>query len=85
MNTDNRQHDTEKAVKDTLKKTKNATVGMAKLLIFHDLKSAPLNFSDGVSRFRRSWLGVEMAVLHTDVGSGVWAGRPRTSQEEELP
>ena len=85
MNTDNRQHDTEKAVKDTLKKTKNATVGGDKLLIFHDLESVARNFSDGVSRFRRSWLGVEMAVLHTDVGSGVWAGRPRTSQEEELP
>jgi len=85
MNTDNRQHDTEKAVKDTLKKTKNATVGGDKLLIFLDPESVARNFSDGVSRFRRSWLGVEMAVLHTDVGSGVWAGRPRTSQEEELP
>lgn len=71
--------------KDTLKKAENATVGTAKLLIFRDLESAALNFSDGVSRFRQSWLEVEMAVLCTDVGSGVWAGRPRTSQEEELP
>jgi hypothetical protein len=31
--------------RDTLKKAENATVGMAKLLIFHDLKSAPPNFS----------------------------------------
>ena len=73
------------APRDTLKKAENATVGRAKPLIFHDLKSAARNFSDGVSRFRQSWLEVEMAVLRTDVGSGVWAGRPRTSQEEELP
>jgi hypothetical protein len=38
--------------------------------------------SDGVSRFRRSWL--EVAVLHTDVGNEVRAGRPQTSKEEEL-
>ena len=31
--------------KDTLKKAENATVGMAKSLIFYDLKSAPPNFS----------------------------------------
>ena len=59
-----------KHVRDTLENAENATVGMAKLLIFHDLKSAPPNFSDGVSRFRQSWLEVEMAVLPTDVGSG---------------
>ena len=40
------------------------------------LEAGPLNSrspsrcSDGVSRFRRSWLEVEMAVLPTDVGSG---------------
>src|SRR3954451_14650452 len=72
-------------VRDTLKKSENATVGRLKPVIFHDPESASRNSSDGVSRFRRSWLEVEMAVLHTDVGSGVWAGRPRTSQEEELP
>jgi len=71
--------------KDTLKKSENATVWTLKPLIFHDLESVARNFSDGVSRFRQSWLEVEMAVLRTDVGSGVWAGRPRTSQEEELP
>src|SRR6476469_5504419 len=65
--------------------SRQSPVGRAKLLIFPDLKSASRNFSDGVSRFRQSWLEVEMAVLRTDVGSGVWAGRPRTSQEEELP
>ena len=31
--------------KDTLKKAENATVWRAKLLIFHDLESAPPNFS----------------------------------------
>src|SRR4051812_32563682 len=31
--------------KDTLKKAENATVGRAKLLIFHDPESAPPNFS----------------------------------------
>jgi len=33
------------AIKDTLKKAQNATVGTAKLLIFYDLKSASQNFS----------------------------------------
>jgi hypothetical protein len=40
--------------------------------------------SDGVSRFRRSWLEVEMAVLHTDDGNEVRAGRSQTLKEEEL-
>jgi hypothetical protein len=71
--------------KDTLKKAENATIGRAKLLIFHDLESAPPNFSDGISRFRRSWLEGAVAVLHTDVSNGVRAGRPQTSKEEELP
>ena len=71
--------------KDTLKKAENATVRKTKLLIFHDLESAVRNFSDGVSRFRRSWLEREVAVLHTDDGNEVRAGRPRTSKEEELP
>jgi len=31
--------------KDTLKKAENAIVGMAKLLIFHDLESAARNYS----------------------------------------
>src|SRR4051812_18924670 len=33
------------AVRDTLKKAENATVGMAKLLNFHGLESAAWNFS----------------------------------------
>jgi hypothetical protein len=33
------------AIRDTLKKTKNATVGRDKLLIFHDLESVARNFS----------------------------------------
>jgi hypothetical protein len=33
------------AVRDTLKKAENATVGKTKLLIFHDLESAARNFS----------------------------------------
>src|SRR4051812_7404269 len=69
--------------KDTLKKAENATVGMSKLLNFPDLESAALNSSDGVSRFRRSWLEVGVAVLHTDDGNEVRAGRPQTSKEEE--
>jgi hypothetical protein len=34
-----------KLIKDTLKKAENAIVGMAKLLIFHDLESAARNYS----------------------------------------
>ena len=74
-----------KSTRDTLKKAENAIVGMAKLLIFHDLESAARNYSDGVSRFRRSWLEVAVAVLHTDDGNEVRAGRPQRSKEEELP
>jgi len=57
-------------VKETLKKSENAPMARCKSLIFLDPESAKRNFSDGVSRFRRSWLEVEMAVLPTDVGSG---------------
>ena len=56
--------------KETLKKSENAPMARCKSLIFLDPESAKRNFSDGVSRFRRSWLEVEMAVLPTDVGSG---------------
>ena len=71
--------------RDTLKKAENATVGKTKLLIFHDLELAVRNFSDGVSRFRRSWLERVVTVLHTDDGNEVRAGRPQRSKEEELP
>ena len=53
-------------------------------MIFRSTESAAQNFSDGVSRFRRSWLEVEVAVLHTDDGNEVRAGRSQTLKEEEL-
>jgi hypothetical protein len=70
--------------KETLKKGCRAPKEGPKSLIFLGTESPFWNFSDGVSRFRRSWLEVEVAILHTDDGNEVRAGRSQTSKEEEL-
>src|SRR3954454_6455743 len=77
--------DLQSQAKDTLKKAENATVWRLKPLIFHAPESTARNFSDGVSRFRRSWLEMEVAVLHTDDGNEVRVSRSQRSKEEELP
>ena len=71
--------------RETLNKGGNALAELSKSLIFRGSESTIRNYSDGVSRFRRSWLEGEVTVLHTDNGNEVRAGRPQRSKEEELP
>src|SRR4051812_45789738 len=54
--------------RETLNKGDDAPAKRSKSLIFRGPESPAGNYSDGVSRFRRSRLEGAVAVLHTDVG-----------------